>query len=78
MISYTDILTTDLESVRSSILEQDSVRCNLAETRCIAKWNGSVEDMPQDLVDLGCIGRTHAEALAFYGTDSSWVNPYIT
>jgi len=65
MISYTDILHTDLETVRSVVLEKNNVRCNLAETRCIVKWEG---DTPQAILDLSDVGtiRSHAEALAYY------------
>ena len=63
MATYADILTTDLESVRSVILEQNIVRCNVIETRCVVKWAG---DMPQELVDLGCTPRSHSEALSYY------------
>ena len=73
MITYSDILLTDLDSVRDVILQKDGVKPNLDDTRCVIKWIGDHASIDA----LGCTCRTHAEALAYYGNSANgWVEPY--
>ena len=62
--TYTDILLTDLESVRDEIRQKSEVRVNVAGDRCIIKWEG---DAHQCINELDCVHRTHEEALEYYG-----------
>jgi len=76
MKSYTDILHTDLESVRSAISEKNGVRCNLAGTRCIVKWEGATPQAILDLSDVGTI-KTQTEAIAYYNDPiNGWAEEY--
>tara|TARA_R110002096_G_scaffold132049_2_gene282173 strand:- start:223 stop:456 length:234 start_codon:yes stop_codon:yes gene_type:complete len=61
--TYTDVLDADLPALRPVILEEEAVRHNIANTRCICSWRGAT---PQQITDLGTTIRTHDEALAFY------------
>ena len=68
MTTYTDILLADLDSVRTEVREKGEVRKNLAETRCIIKWDG---DAHQCIDELNCTHRTHSEALAYYNNPAN-------
>jgi len=72
--NYSDILLTDLASVRDVIEEQEGVRTNLTETRCIVSFIGS---LPQKLIDLGCVLRSKAEAVSYYDNHTNgWVEEF--
>ena len=63
-MTYTDILLTDLDSVRAEILEKHGVKCNIVGDRCIIKWNGTAHSC----IDiLECTPRTKQQAQDYYG-----------
>ena len=61
-MTYSDIPISDLEGIRDSIEQKDSVQLNLAGDRCIIKWLEGHECIDE----LNCIHRTNAQAIAYY------------
>lgn len=68
-ITYSDILTPDLPEFRPYIKEKDDVRCNLAMTRCVIKWEGA---LPAELDAKTSVHRNQTEAQVFYNSDPEW------
>ena len=69
MSTYSDIDLTNLDDVEDSV-RGSSFRHNIAGDRVIIKWDG---EAPECVDLLGCVYRTHAEAIEYYSnTANGW------
>lgn len=70
---YADIAMEDYVAVKPVVRQQNKVRCNLAGTRCIIKWNGGLHKCMEGL-DLN-FPPDQSKALEYYSNPvNGWID----